>query len=88
MVHADRAGRSRPPNRDVAVPFASIRRPRVTFEVDLSVGAEIEGRLFISVRTAETHRAHILKKLHLTTRAELVHYALHHGLLTDDGAAA
>jgi DNA-binding NarL/FixJ family response regulator len=49
---------------------------------------DIAKTLFISVRTAETHRAHILKKLHLATRAELVHYALQHGLLTDDGAAA
>lgn len=49
---------------------------------------DIAKRLFISVRTAETHRAHILKKLHLASRAELVRYALEHGLLTDDGAAA
>jgi two-component system response regulator NreC len=49
---------------------------------------QIAKTLFISVRTAETHRAHIMKKLHLTTRAELVHYALHHGLLNEDGAAA
>ena len=49
---------------------------------------DIAQTLFISVRTAETHRAHMLKKLHLTTRAELVRYALQHGLLTDDGAAA
>ena len=37
--------------------------------------------LFISVRTAETHRAHIMQKLRLTTRAELVRYALDQGLL-------
>jgi len=37
---------------------------------------EIAGRLYISVRTAETHRAHIMKKLRLATRADLVHYAL------------
>jgi two-component system response regulator NreC len=49
---------------------------------------EIAKRLFISVRTAETHRAHIMQKLHLTTRAELVHYALRHGLLSEDDAAA
>ena len=49
---------------------------------------EIAKRLFISVRTAETHRAHIMQKLRLTTRAQLVHYALRHGLLTEDGAAA
>jgi DNA-binding CsgD family transcriptional regulator len=37
----------------------------------------------ISVRTAETHRAHIIQKLRLTTRAELVRYALAHGLLEE-----
>ncbi len=42
---------------------------------------EIAKMLFISVRTAETHRAHIMQKLRLTTRAELVRYALDHGLL-------
>ena len=49
---------------------------------------QIAKTLFISVRTAETHRAHIMQKLRLTTRAQLVHYALEHGLLTEDGAAA
>ena len=49
---------------------------------------QIAKMLFISVRTAETHRAHLLKKLRLTTRAELVHYALQHGLLSEDDAAA
>ncbi len=42
---------------------------------------EIAKRLFISVRTAETHRAHIMQKLRLQTRAELVRYALQQGLL-------
>lgn len=42
---------------------------------------EISKQLFISVRTAETHRAHIMQKLRLQTRAELVAYALDHGLL-------
>jgi two-component system, NarL family, response regulator NreC len=45
--------------------------------------AEIGGRLFLSVRTVETHRSHIQHKLGRTTRAELVRYALDHGL-TDD----
>jgi two-component system response regulator NreC len=44
---------------------------------------EIAQLLFISVRTAETHRAHIMQKLHLTTRADLVHHALEHGLLDE-----
>jgi DNA-binding NarL/FixJ family response regulator len=42
---------------------------------------EIADMLFISVRTAETHRAHIMRKLGLTTRAELVRYAIAEGLL-------
>ena len=42
---------------------------------------EIASMLYISVRTAETHRAHILRKLGLATRAELVRYALAEGLL-------
>jgi len=42
---------------------------------------EIAKMLFISVRTAETHRAHIMRKLGLNSRAELVRYALAEGLL-------
>ncbi|HEY5160349.1 MAG TPA: response regulator transcription factor [Gaiellaceae bacterium] len=42
---------------------------------------EIAKKLYISVRTAETHRAHIMQKLRLSTRAELVRYALERGLL-------
>ena len=45
---------------------------------------EIAKMLFISVRTAETHRAHIMQKLGLQTRAELVRYALANGLLEND----
>ena len=44
---------------------------------------EIAKQLFISVRTAETHRAHIMQKLRLTSRAELVRYALDQGLLEE-----
>jgi two-component system response regulator NreC len=46
---------------------------------------EIAGMLFLSVRTAETHRAHIMQKLRLQSRAELVRYALAQGLLDDEG---
>ena len=42
---------------------------------------EIAKELYISVRTAETHRAHIMQKLRLSSRAELVRYALAEGLL-------
>ena len=42
---------------------------------------EIAKQLFLSTRTVETHRAHIQQKIRRTTRAELVHYALEHGLV-------
>jgi len=43
--------------------------------------AEIAEKLFLSVRTVESHRAHIQQKLRMTKRSELVRYALEHGLL-------
>jgi two-component system response regulator NreC len=42
---------------------------------------EIGDQLYLSVRTVETHRAHIQQKLGLGSRAELVRYALDRGLL-------
>jgi DNA-binding NarL/FixJ family response regulator len=45
---------------------------------------EIAKSLYISVRTAETHRAHIMQKLCLSSRAELVRYALSRGLLDQE----
>jgi two-component system response regulator NreC len=49
---------------------------------------EIAKLLFISVRTAETHRAHIMHKLGLSTRAEIVRYALASGQLQTNVASA
>ncbi len=46
--------------------------------------AEIADQLFISVRTVESHRAHIQQKLHLSKRSELVRYALERGMLEID----
>ena len=48
---------------------------------------EIAKMLYISVRTAETHRAHIMQKLQISTRAELVRYALAQRLLEPDGSS-
>jgi DNA-binding NarL/FixJ family response regulator len=42
---------------------------------------EIGKKLYISVRTVDTHRAHIMRKLRLDTRAELVLFALANGLI-------
>lgn len=44
--------------------------------------AEIASRLFISGRTAETHKANMLRKLGLHTQTDLIRYALKRGILT------
>jgi two-component system response regulator NreC len=46
--------------------------------------SEIAEQLFLSVRTVETHRSHIQQKLRLSTRAELVDYALKRKLINTD----
>jgi len=43
--------------------------------------AEIAEQLYLSVRTVESHRAHIQQKTGRSTRAELVRYALDHDLV-------
>jgi DNA-binding NarL/FixJ family response regulator len=45
---------------------------------------EVGKKLFISVRTVDTHRAHIMRKLQLETRAELVMFALANGVIGPD----
>jgi two-component system, NarL family, response regulator NreC len=47
--------------------------------------SEIAEQLFLSIRTVESHRAHIQQKLGLTTRSELVRYALDNGLVETAG---
>ncbi|MBT3295840.1 MAG: response regulator transcription factor [Verrucomicrobia bacterium] len=44
--------------------------------------SEIATLLSISVRTVQTHRQHIMGKLHITSRAELVTFAMRNGLFT------
>ncbi len=50
----------------------------------LASGESVTGiaeRLSLSVKTASTHKTHILEKMKLGSIAELVRYALEHGLL-------
>ena len=55
-------------------------------EIAVLVGQGLSSRsiadmLHLSVRTVETHRAHIQQKLRLGSRSELVRYALEHRLI-------
>jgi len=43
--------------------------------------SEIAERLFLSIRTVESHRSHIHQKLRMTKRSELVRYALERDLV-------
>jgi two-component system, NarL family, response regulator NreC len=43
--------------------------------------AEIASKLFISPRTAETHRANMMRKLSLHTQTDLIKYALKKGII-------
>jgi len=43
--------------------------------------AEIAARLSISPRTAESHRANLMRKLGLRTQTDLIRYALRRGIL-------
>lgn len=47
---------------------------------------EISKYLSISLKTAMTHREHIMAKLEIHSRAELIRYAIRKGILSVDGA--
>ena len=49
--------------------------------VEGSGNAEIAARLFISTRTAETHKANMMRKLSLHTQTDLIKYAVKRGML-------
>ncbi len=44
---------------------------------------QIADELFLSANTVQTHRAHIMEKLHLQNRTELIRYALRKGLIAE-----
>lgn len=46
---------------------------------------EIAERLVISLSTVQTHVGHIIEKLDLSSRTELIRYAIRHGLSGDEG---
>jgi len=45
------------------------------------INKEIADHLFISIRTVESHKNHIMQKLNLKTQVELVKYAIRHNLI-------
>jgi two-component system, NarL family, response regulator NreC len=82
MVAADAEAR----RRSDADPLSDREREVLRLLALGHTNQEIASMLFISVRTAETHRAHIMRKLDLGSRAELVRHALAEGLLEPEGS--
>ena len=74
--------RSSPPSRRRPDDDLSERELEVLRLIALGhTNNEIAEQLYLSVRTVESHRAHIQQKLRRSTRSELVRYALERGLL-------
>ena len=73
---------AQPPESDTRPDNLSARELEVLKLIALGhTNGEIASSLFLSVRTVESHRAHIQQKVGVTTRAELVSYARDRGLL-------
>lgn len=73
---------AQPPESDSRPDNLSPRELEVLKLIALGhTNGEVASSLFLSVRTVESHRAHIQQKVGVTTRAELVTYARDRGLL-------
>ena len=59
-------------------------REILRFVADGRTNQEIAEQLFISPTTVQTHRAHMMAKLGLHNRTELIKYAIRHGFVTLD----
>jgi two-component system response regulator NreC len=73
------SGATRPPD-----PFETLtprEREVLLLTADGQTGAEISKRLYISVRTVESHRINLMRKLRIRNQKELVRYAVEHRLL-------
>ena len=69
---------------EAADPFETLttrEREVMRLVADGYSSARIAGRLSISPRTAESHRANVMRKLRLANYVELIRYALVRGIL-------
>ena len=85
-VDPDRGAQLVNPNGSPALEPLSERERDIVHLLALGyTNQEIGEKLFISVRTVDTHRAHIMRKLQLESRAELVMFALANGVIGPSG---
>jgi two-component system, NarL family, response regulator NreC len=83
LIQHSMPGRARPGAKPVD--FLSERELQVLKLVAEGFSSrEIGQKIFVSVKTVETYRARFVEKLGLTSRADIVRYALETGILTSD----
>jgi two-component system response regulator NreC len=80
-LEADRVARTRPASAGGPEKLTAREREVARLLAWGHTNLEIAAKLNISDRTVETHRANVMSKLRLTTRADLVRFAVRHGLL-------
>jgi DNA-binding NarL/FixJ family response regulator len=72
--------RATPANREMLDDLTEREREVATLIAQGKTNGEIASELVVSKRTVEKHSANILSKLGLTSRAQLVRWAIDHGL--------
>ncbi len=84
-IAAVHAGERVPTERDASVDPVEILSPReletLRFLAEGQTNREIALQLGISVKTVDTHRGHVLKKLRLRNNSDLTRFAIQHGLV-------
>jgi DNA-binding CsgD family transcriptional regulator len=79
------SNRQRERPREQSDPLSPREREVVQLLAEGKSNREVASRLFVSVRTVETHRATIMRKLELSSIVGLVHYAVRHQMVHLDG---
>jgi two-component system response regulator NreC len=74
----------RAPERETFEPLSDREREVLRLVAEGKTNRQIADNLFLSIKTVQTHRDHIMKKLHMHDRTELVKYAIRKGLIEAD----
>jgi len=73
---------------DIYETLTAREREVLTLDAGGLTAAQVGERLSISPRTAEAHRAHVMEKLGLRTKADLIRYAMSRGIVGAETSAA
>lgn len=68
-----------------ASPLTSREREILQLVVEGNTNQAIAEQLYLSVKTVEAHKAHIMSKLHVQNQTDLIRYALRKGIISLDG---